>query len=662
MKIFIIAVAALCCMTMPMLTSCSIDDNPVPVTDNKPFPCEDGMDYSVRPGDDFYRYINGQWLDSSNPSLSMFKQVEIESQKAFDNMLATSTDPLVVKMRSQAAADMSDDSKNKAIVNERLQMIEKVTTADQLYATFGTLQELGYCPVLRLIPIPDIGRMMINAMVTGGCTDEMATAFKYGNHAVLDSIVNATCQQLKSFGFSDERIAEIIKNANKIENLQMTAYSSISSMLRYPVVSIRRAPQANDDAHDKLKNKIVEMLGCTDDDLNSGMVKYSKAEIEMLIQELVEAGDTEEGIKTYRDYMIYNVIAQDAPFLPSVNQQIKATAMMQRALQYNKYYKYRLIADCYGYENIQKQQCNDILERMRKVFIQRVKDLDWMGDATKAEAIKKAEAMTFYIGYPEQWNDDMMPKADGDCMMAYATQLRQEADKTNISLRGRKFDDGPWDLLASYASFTTDNAFYSASINSLVILPSWITKPRFNNDLSEAVLYAVAVTFSHEFCHGFDASGSLFDEIGQYRNWWQPADLAAFQTKQQVMIELFDQLEAYPGQPANGAKTLVENMADYGGVTLSLECYKQRLQELGFKGEQLDEQIKKFFVAYAYLWRYERERDLDMMKRLYEIDSHSIPHNRVNGMLRLQDDWYRLYDVKPTDKLYLAPKDRVKIW
>ena len=662
MKIFITAVAALCCMTIPVLTSCSIDDNPVPVTDNKPFPCEDGMDYSVRPGDDFYRYINGQWLDSSNPSLSMFKQVEIESQKAFDNMLATSTDPLVVKMRSQAAADMSDDSKNKAIVNERLQMIEKVTTADQLYATFGTLQELGYCPVLRLIPIPDIGRMMINAMVTGGCTDEMATAFKYGNHAELDSIVNATCQQLKSFGFSDERIAEIIKNANKIENLQMTAYSSISSMLRYPVVSIRRAPQANDDAHDKLKNKIVEMLGCTDDDLNSGIVKYSKAEIEMLIQELVEAGDTEEGIKTYRDYMIYNVIAQDAPFLPSVNQQTKATAMMQRALQYNKYYKYRLIADCYGYENIQKQQCNDILERMRKVFIQRVKDLDWMGDATKAEAIKKAEAMTFYIGYPEQWNDDMMPKADGDCMMAYATQLRQEADKTNISLRGRKFDDGPWDLLASYASFTTDNAFYSASINSLVILPSWITKPRFNNDLSEAVLYAVAVTFSHEFCHGFDASGSLFDEIGQYRNWWQPADLAAFQTKQQVMIELFDQLEAYPGQPANGAQTLVENMADYGGVTLSLECYKQRLQELGFKGEQLDEQIKKFFVAYAYLWRYERERDLDMMKRLYEIDSHSIPHNRVNGMLRLQDDWYRLYDVKPTDKLYLAPKDRVKIW
>ena len=654
--------AVLCCvMTMPVLTSCSIDDSPVPITDNKPFPCEDGMDYSVRPGDNFYRYINGQWLDSSNPSPSMFKQVETENQKAFDNMLATSSDPLVVKMRSQAAADMIDDSKNKAIVNERLQMIDKVTTADQLYATFGTLQELGYCPVLRLIPLPGVGRKMINALVTGGCPDETATAYKYGNQKELESIVNTTCQQLKNFGFSDERIAEIINNTLKVEALQMLAYSSASSMLHDPVVNIRRAPQI-DDAHQKKMDQILAMVGCTNDEISAGIVGFTKEEDMTLLEDMAAAGDTEEGIKTYRDYMIYNVMAQDAPFLPSVNQQTKATAMMQRALQYNKYYKYRLIADCYGYDNIQKQQCNDILERMRKVFIQRVKDLDWMGDATKAEAIKKAEAMTFYIGYPEQWNDDMMPKADGDCMMAYATQLRQAANKTNIGLRGRNFDDGPWDLLASYASFTTDNAFYSASINSLVILPSWITKPRFDNDLSEAILYAVAVTFSHEFCHGFDASGSLYDETGQYRNWWQPADLAAFQAKQQAMIELFNQLEAYPGQLANGTKTLVENMADYGGVTLSLECYKQRMQELGFKGEQLDEQIKKFFVAYAYLWRNERERDLDMMKRLYEIDPHSIPHNRINGMARLQDDWYRLYDVKPTDKLYLAPKDRVKIW
>lgn len=644
------------------IVSCAETDTLVVVTDDKPFPCDDAMDYSVRPGNDFYRYVNGQWLDSPTPSPSLFKQVEKENQKVLDNMLTASTDPLVVKMRNQTYADMVDDSKNRAIVNERLQMIEKLSTADELYATFDSLQKLGYCPLLRLIPIPADGRIMGNSLVTGGKTDEMSKAHRYANQAEVDSIVNATCQQLKGFGFTDKRIAEIAENAIKVETLQMSAYSSSSDMLHFPVENIRRASESDDPVHDKLSDEIVRMVGYSMEEITSGKILAANMNIGDVINDFSYAGDTEEGVKTYRDFMIYNVMAQDAPFLPSVNQQTSVTAMMQRALQYNKYYKYRLLADSYGYENIHKQQCSDILERMRKVFIQRVKDLDWMSEATKAEAIHKAEAMTFYIGYPEQWNDAMIPKADGDCMVAYATQLRQAANKSNIGLRGRNFDDAPWDLLASYSSYTTDNAFYSTAINSLVILPSWITKPRFDNDLSEATLYVTAITFSHEFCHGFDAGGSKYDATGSLRNWWQPDDEAAFQAKQQVMIELFNQLEAYPGQPADGTKTLKENMADYGGVILALECYKQRLQELGFKGTQFDEQIKKFFVAYGYSWRYERELDPDMLKRLYEVDVHSAAHNRVNGMLRLQDDWYRLFDVRPTDKLYLAPQDRVQIW
>lgn len=641
------------------IVSCTVVDNPVEaVTDDKPFPCTECMDNSVRPGDNFYRYINGQWLDSPNPSPSVFKQVEAEYKSEFNKMLDTCSDPLMVKLRSQAAADMSNDSKNKAIVGERLQMIDKVATADQLYATFDSLQKLGYCPLFRMLALPGDGRTMTNAVVTGGNTEDMSKAFKYANKTELDSIVNATCQQLKSFGFSDGRIAEIAQNAIKVETLEMGAYSPASDMLRYPVQYVRRAPESDNE----LAYKIMEMIGFTYEEYASGKVGIVSNNIMAVMQNFVAAGKTEEDVKAYRDYMIYNVMAQDAPFLPSVNQQATRNAMMQRALLYNKYYKYRMCAESYGYDRIQKQQCNDILERMRKVFIQRVKDLDWMGEATKAEAIHKAEAMTFYIGYPEQWNDDMTPEADGDCMVAYATQLRQAAKKCNIGLRGRNINDAPWDLLASYASFTTDNAFYSGSLNSLVILPSWITKPRFDNDLSEATLYASAVTFSHEFCHGFDASGSRYDADGVMRNWWQPADEAAFKAKQQIMIELFNQLEAYPGQPANGEKTLVENMADYGGVILSLECYKQRLQELGFKGAQFDEQIKKFFIAYAYSWRYERELSLETLKTLYEIDSHSAAHNRINGMSRLQDDWYRLFDVKSTDKLYLAPEDRVKIW
>ena len=104
-------------------------------------------------------------------------------------------------------------------------------------------------------------------------------------------------------------------------------------------------------------------------------------------------------------------------------------------------------------------------------------------------------------------------------------------------------------------------------------------------------------------------------------------------------------------------------MADYGGVELALECYKQRLAEQGFSGEQFDEQIKKFFLAYAQLYKDDYERSPEKLKEMHDKrDIHSLHHNRINGMMRLQADWYRLYDVQPTDKLYLKPEDRVKIW
>ena len=114
------------------------------------------------------------------------------------------------------------------------------------------------------------------------------------------------------------------------------------------------------------------------------------------------------------------------------------------------------------------------------------------------------------------------------------------------------------------------------------------------------------------------------------------------------------------GEPTDGEKTLRENMADYGGLTLAYELYKNKCKRQGFKGDDLDRQLRKFMVAYAYYWRYYySEADLETW---YRIDNHAVCPNRINGTLRLLDDWYRLYDVQPGDKLYLAPEKRVKIW
>ena len=667
MKKFFMATAAITLMmTMMVMTSCtdSVDDTedipmPVVVTDDKPFPYDSEIDETVRPGDDFYRYALGKWLGSSNPAPSMFEQMTAQLKDVLDNALASSDDPLLAKLRSQADETLTDDSRNVALLRERLQMLDQIQTPDQLHTAFGTLYELGYSTLFRLVPLVASGKQTALTITTGGMTEEMLQVFKYKKTEQIDSLVRAYCQPLASLGYSPERVAEIIHNAIAVETVASQSYVYGYEMVQHQLCAPRRSSES-DEANQKA-GAIYEMMGLVPGDFTSGRaIHTSNGVIRMLYH--FACVDDQDNIDAYRDYMIYNVVAQDAPFVPSANTQADRKTMLQSALQYNRYYKYRQLVQYYGTENIYRQQCRDILERMRQIFIQRIDNLDWMGDATKAEARRKAETMKFYIGYPDTWDDAMTPVADGDCLLATVTQLRQDALRKNYSLTEKDFEENPWDVLATIAQFTTDNAFYQPSANALVILPAWLIKPRFDNALNDATLYATAVTFGHEFCHGFDAGGSLYDADGIMRDWWEPADKEAFQQKQQAMIALFCQLEAYPGQNVNGEKTLIENMADYGGVELALACYKQRLTEQGFTDTQFDEQIKKFFLAFAQTYKHERERSLAELKHYHEIDPHALPHVRVNGQMRLQADWYRLYNVQPTDKLYLKPEDRVKIW
>ncbi|MBR4728762.1 MAG: M13 family metallopeptidase [Prevotella sp.] len=643
------------------LASCAVEDMPVVVTDDKPFTYDSEIDNSVRPGDDFYKYALGQWFNSSNPSPSITKQIQNEMALLLDDMLETSTDPVMVTLRSQVAQTLNDDSKNKALLSERLQMLEQVTTADQLFTAFEALQSLGYSPLFRLIPYANVGKKGVNIITAGAMTQEVTRFAALKDSTSLGSVVTAYCTHLDAFGFSQERIAQITENAIDVENFEMQAYNYLYEMARHPQpVPVTCRTRAKED--DQKMDEVMKLMGIADEELKEQEVLIATAGIGQLLVLFADVAQNPSNVEAFRDYMIYNVLAQDLPFVPSINKQAKPLDMLSSALRYNKYYKYRLLTESYGKENICKQQCQDIMEQMRQNFIRRVDNLDWMSASTKAEARRKAEAMTFYIGYPDQWNEKLTPEVEGDVLLATVTQLRQNAVQTISSIRGKDADELGWDLWASISQFTTDNAFYLSTTNSLVILPSWITKPRFNNDLSEATAYAVTTTFGHEFCHGFDDSGAQFDENGYYRNWWAPADLEAFQAKQQIMIDLFNQLEVYPGLMADGANTLTENMADYGGQELALECYKQRLTDQGFKGIQFDEQIKKFFLSFAHLWKGEEELDKSLLEYYYKNDNHSANHNRVNGMMRLQDDWYRLYNVKPTDKLYVAPEGRVKIW
>ena len=171
--------------------------------------------------------------------------------------------------------------------------------------------------------------------------------------------------------------------------------------------------------------------------------------------------------------------------------------------------------------------------------------------------------------------------------------------------------------------------------------------------------YATSMVFGHEITHGFDSNGVYFDEKGLYNPWLLPDDKQRLEAKEDQLVELYNRLEAYPGQKADGEKTLAENMADYGGVELSYALFKQDMKAKGLSGTAFDHACREYFLHLTKLWQ--TKQTLNYKKYLYLNDVHSLHSNRVNGIVTLMDEWYQLFDVKD-GKLFVQPAQRVKIW
>ena len=305
-------------------------------------------------------------------------------------------------------------------------------------------------------------------------------------------------------------------------------------------------------------------------------------------------------------------------------------------------------------------RCRTMMEQMRTLFRQRIETLDWLSDATRQEALKKLEAMHFYIGMPDNFSEGEFTLDESNTLVVDALDIIAQNETIKRRLCGKKVEEEPVAVIDYEIDYGMMNAFYHPGINSLIILPQFLSEDVFPRD-DEYSQYATATIFGHEMTHGFDSNGSSYDERGYERDWWSPESAAEFQARQQQMIALFNRLEAYPGQPANGELTLGENMADYGGVTLAYTLFKQKKKkkEEGLQGAALDYACQEFFLHYARLWQ--RVYTLEKLQYYYNIDVHSNNINRENGIVTLFDDWYRLFNMTGGE-LYLAPEQRVRIW
>jgi putative endopeptidase len=207
----------------------------------------------------------------------------------------------------------------------------------------------------------------------------------------------------------------------------------------------------------------------------------------------------------------------------------------------------------------------------------------------------------------------------------------------------------------------TVNAYYNPTLNEIVFPAAILQAPFFNLEADDAVNYGgIGAVIGHEIGHGFDDQGSTFDGDGVMKNWWTPADLAAFKAKTNALVAQYITFKVFPDLNVNGAFTLGENIGDLGGLTIALKAYKMSLNGKeapvmdGFTG------VQRVFLGWGQVW-LEKSREASLRNQI-ATDPHSPAKFRVNGVVRNIPEFYEAFKVQPTDSLYLAPEKRVKIW
>ena len=240
-------------------------------------------------------------------------------------------------------------------------------------------------------------------------------------------------------------------------------------------------------------------------------------------------------------------------------------------------------------------------------------------------------------------------------------ELAQQMYSVLISDCGRTDDDALWDVMQSILPLHVINACYVHSTNFIIITSAISCKPLVDITKSDAYNYGIiAAIVGHEMSHGLDNYGSRYDKDGYLADWWTLDDKLKYKERQQMLINVYDNLVVMPGVYQNGQKTLSENIADLGGSLAAYDSFVALRKSQGCSGNELDEQKKLFLESFGSLWREKQtaKRCLERQKN----DVHSNPIARINGVVSNFPDWYSLYNVTPNNKLYLAPERRVSIW
>ncbi|HTH58099.1 MAG TPA: M13 family metallopeptidase [Cyclobacteriaceae bacterium] len=303
-----------------------------------------------------------------------------------------------------------------------------------------------------------------------------------------------------------------------------------------------------------------------------------------------------------------------------------------------------------------KARMEQLIKNLIKAYEIRIKQLDWMTDATKEKALAKLKSFTPKVAYPNHWKNYEGLDVSNKTLLQNVRNSNQWGFKDMVSQLGKPVDRTRWGMTPP-----TVNAYYNPVLNEIVFPAGILQYPFFHPDADDAFNYGgIGAVIGHEISHGFDDSGSQYDKDGSLHNWWTAEDRKAFDARAKLLQQQFDAFTVLDSLHVNGKLTLGENIGDLGGLNAAYEAFKMTAQ--GKSNNKIDgfTPDQRFFLAWAQVWRGKTLPETTA--QLILTDPHSPGEYRCIGAPINMDAWYKAFNIQPGDKLYKKPEDRIKIW
>jgi putative endopeptidase len=303
-----------------------------------------------------------------------------------------------------------------------------------------------------------------------------------------------------------------------------------------------------------------------------------------------------------------------------------------------------------------KSQMDSLVSILQLAFQNRIEKASWMSPETREKALFKLSKMDAQIGYPDRWRDLSDIQLDAEDFFGNYRILRKSQHDDKMAKAGKSVDDDGW-----YRPAHMPMGWFNQSRNTVVFTAALLQPPLFNLGVDDAALYGVlGGLIGHEMTHGFDDEGGSFDETGVMKNWWSPASETTFKERSEMLVHQYNEFTVLDSLHLNGTATLGENIADLGSLNIALEAYKLSLN--GSEAPVIDGYtgLQRVFLGYAQVWRSKYREEA--LRRSVQSGHHPPRMFRVNGVVRNIDAFYEAFDISPTDSLYLPPEKRVVIW